>query len=271
VRQSGRARPPAAAEAQAAGPEAAAGRGTVTATAQGDLAPVGAGTQPRRRAATPLARRCPAPGLTRQAILRGHLDLILAAPAPANHLDRLTGPSRAHAAAGRQVDQVRIQQLLSGSDEVAAAYRRWLDQALREQAKTAVPLRSWDETAIDSAPVGWGNRDVPGLFCVCCGGNCSQVILADGFRGRLCARCVRRELAPAHGHLEYPGLLPGYPRKNSIEVRLTDGTTRRYGLGDASPFLVRGYWGERMGLTASAILSGEVRQPHMEISGSARR
>jgi hypothetical protein len=227
-----------AAEAQAAGPEAAAGRGTVMAAAQGDPAPAGAGTQ-AAQAATSLAARCPVPGLSRQVILRGHLDLILAAPAPANHLDCLTGPARDHAAAARQVDQVRILQLLFGCDEVAAAYRRWLDQALSEQAKTAVPLHSWDEIAIDSAPVGWGNRDVHGFLCVCCGGNCWQVILADGFPDRLCARCARRELAldpgqvwaprlpPAHGHLEFPGLLPGEPHENSIEVRLTDGTTRR--------------------------------------------
>ena len=275
-------RPRQDAAAAGAGQIAVSGPGSVMEAAQGELAPAGVGTQ-AAEAVRALSGRCPLPGLCRQVVLRGHLDRILAAPPPANHLDCLTGPDRDHAAADRQIDQVRILQLLYGCNEVAAAYRQWLDEALSEQAKTAAPLCSWDEIAIDSAPVGWGNRDVHGFLCERCGDTCWQVILADGFPDRLCARCVRRELAldpgqvwaprlpPAHGHLEYPGLLPGEPHENSIDVRLTDGTTARYGLGDASPFLVRSYWGERMDLTASAIVSGEAGRPHMEISGSTRR
>jgi hypothetical protein len=266
----------AAAAARAAVQQVPAARDAALADTRPELALLAARTQ---AAAEGPAR--PA-GMPRREIVGGHLARILAVPAPAIHLDYLTGPDRDHGAASRQVDQVRILQLLFGCDEVAAAYSQWLDGALSEQAKTAGRLRSWDEVALDSTPIGWGNRDVHGFLCARCGDSSWQVILAAGFPDRLCVRCAREldlepgqvwapRLPPAHGHLEYPGRLPAEAHESSITVRLGDDTTRRYELGDATAFLVHSDWGDRMGMTAAGTVSGEADRPRMEISGSTRR
>jgi hypothetical protein len=235
---------------------------------------------PSTRAAESGARH-PEPGpaacLSRREVVRGHLNRILATPAPANHADHRCDPHRDHSAASRQLAQVRILQMLFGPDEVAAVYQQWLDVALREQEKTAEPLRSWDEIAIDSAPVGWPQRDVHGFLCACCTECFWQVITVGDILERLCGRCARRELdmepgqvwaprlPPADAHIAYPGLLPGERRENTIEASLTDGSTRRYGLGDARAFLASRNW---MDLDARGTLSGLADQPRMEVTGS---
>jgi hypothetical protein len=56
--------------------------------------------------------------------------------------DHLRDPHRDRSAAFRQLDQAHVLHMLFDRDEVAAAYCQWLDGFLREQAKTAVPLRS---------------------------------------------------------------------------------------------------------------------------------
>lgn len=263
-----------------AGPAAAASAAPQDHDAAAALpAPVArAGEVPQLSAVT----STPAAGPSRQVLLRRHLDRILASPPPANHSDHRQMAdygTRDHAAAFRQLDQVRILQLLHGCDEVAAVYCEWLGTALREQAKTARPLQAWDELALDSAPIGW-DRDRHGFLCWCCGDAFWQVIPV-GDSDRLCGRCARRELnlkpgqvwAPrlpaADGHIASPGLLPGEPFENEIELPLSDGTSRRYGLGDAGPFLLPDGW---MNLTADRYLaSGEADRPRMEITGSTAR
>jgi hypothetical protein len=59
------------------------------------------------------------------------------------------------------------------------------------------------------------------------------------------------------------------PYENTVEVGLTDGTTRRYGLGDASAFLLPGDW---MDLTETRRSpGGNVGRPRLEITGSTGR
>jgi hypothetical protein len=224
----------------------------------------------------PPAGPCPPAAPTRRQVVRGHLDRVLAVPVPANHADRRRGPDRDRSGEGRQLDQVRVLQMLFGHDDVAAAYQQWLDAALGEQAKTARPLGSWDEIAIDSAPIGWPQRDVHGFLCVCCCECFWQVITVGDILERLCGRCARRELhmepgqvwaprlPPADGHIACPGLLPGEPRQATIEATLTDGSTRRYGLGDASAFLASRW----LGLDATGALSGPADLPRMQVTGS---
>lgn len=219
--------------------------------------------------------------LSRRDLLRGHLDRILAFPPPASHLDHrrmAEDGTRDHTAEIRQIDQVRILQLLHGRDEVAAVYREWLDAFLREQATTAVPLNSWDEVPLDSAPIGW-DRDVHGFLCWI--GGCdfsSWQVIPVGGADRMCKRCARRtenlapadvwmpKLPPAHGHIEYPGLLAGEPHENTIDLALSGGGQRSYGTGDANPFLLPGGWMELTVATGTA--RGAADTPHMEITGS---
>jgi hypothetical protein len=222
-----------------------------------------------------------AAGVSRRALVRGYLGRILAVPPPANHCDHLrvaAHGTRNHAAEERQLAQVRILRRLYGRDELAAAYAEWLYADLAEQAKAARPLRSWDDVPLDGAPIGW-NRDVHGFLCpiACCDFSYWQVISVAG-RERMCAGCARRverltpdqvwqpKLPPAHHHLACPGLLPGEPAENEIVAGLSDGSERRYGAGDAYPFLLADGW---MGLAAAFYrLSGDPGRPRLEITGA---
>ena len=244
--------------------------------AEARLAALASVPRPAAETAEPPARQTsPRPAvLSRREAVRGHLDRILAAPAPANHADHLRGQRRDHAAASRQIDQVRILQMLYSNEDVAAVYCQWLDEALAEQAKTAERLRSWDETAVDSAPIGW-NADWHGFLCPCCGEAEWRIVSAKDAE-RLCTRCARRELGlepgqvwaprlpPAHAHIAWPG----GEREHTITATLADGGKRDYAAGDASMLLASHSW---MGLEAAGDLAGAADRPRFEFTGSTGR
>lgn len=238
----------------------------------------------RSSAASPAktaAPRPPAPTApekpARREIIRKHLDRILATPAPANHSDHLRDRENYDGtAASRQLEQVRILQMLHGHDEVAIVYQQWLDNTLAGQAKTAEPLRSWNEIAIDAAPIGWGQRDRHGFLCLRCGECDWQVVTIGDIEERLCGRCAREmhmepgkvwapRTPPAEGHIACPGLLPDEPHENSIDASLADDGTRNYPVGDANAFIVDHHW---MGMDTSGHLAGSADRPRMEITGS---
>lgn len=94
-----------AAAAQPAVQQVPAASGAPRADTQHELALLAAGTQAAAEILAPPADRRLAAGMPRREIVRGHLARILALPAPASHLDYLTGPDRDRGAASRQVDQ----------------------------------------------------------------------------------------------------------------------------------------------------------------------
>lgn len=243
----------------------------------------------RRRGIDPTDRSAmPTTALSRRAILRGHLNRILAYPPPTNHKENIqlneAGVTDRAKAVSRQIDQVRILQLLHGRDEVAAAYSDWLDDNLREQVKTAKPLRSWNEVHLDIAPIPRWRRDRHGFLCwvsAGCDESFWQLLPVGGGSGdRMCKHCARAEnlspgevweprLPAAHDALAYRGLMPEEAHENEITLKLTDGTDRSYGLGDTNAFLFAEGW---MGLVVDQHqVNGTSEAPHMEIIGKTTK
>lgn len=141
------------------------------------------------------------PRPARNVVIRGHLGRILTAPAPANLRDRLDPDYvRGVGAENWQLEQILILQMVYSPDAVARVYMRWVDDSVRAQRKTAVPLASWDEVAVSSSPIGW-ERDNHGFLCHVCGECTWQLCSMTDDIERLCGRCARRELRCAPGEV----------------------------------------------------------------------
>lgn len=220
----------------------------------------------------------------RRAVIRDHLDRILATPRPANHADHLRmerDHTRDHAAERRQLRRVDLLQMLYGRVEVAAAYHDWLTAELRRQQPTAQPLQSWDDLAFDLAPLPRWDRDRYGFQCWigCCDSSFWQVVPIHGTDG-MCETCARTtehlqphqvwapKLPPAHGQLVHPGPPVDEPHTGpAIGSLLTDGTTREHQLGDA---VIPICYHDLIGLqpTTHYAVTGPAATPRLRVTGA---
>ncbi|GIJ28264.1 hypothetical protein Vqi01_34260 [Micromonospora qiuiae] len=201
-------------------------------------------------------------GMTAAAVARPglleRLDEILRAAPMRNHADDLAARDRGdhdHGAALRQLDQAELLILLYNPVRVGAAYADWLKRELAEQAKTAEPLTSWNQTHLTISPLPRWNRDRLGFLCAvgCCDDGFWQVceMGSSDSTSLMCVGCARKyeklqpsdvwapRTPPAHGKLVHPGILGDEPCDNTMG--LTGSTDREWLLGEANAFLV-GDW-----------------------------
>lgn len=227
---------------------------------------------------------------SRQAAIRELLDRILASPAPTNHQDDLRADTYDQAATTRQFDRVEILLMLHGRDEVASAYHRWVEDNARAQAATTAPIASWNELALDTAPLGRWRSDRHGFLCYVCGESFWQVSIKNqsDLTCRACARIfagdhpkehvdepmwsisdvIPLRLPAAHSRLAFAGYDLDAEPENIMGMVDNDGVERRYGLGDANAFLVPEGW---MGMETERWVEGTFDRPTMIVTGFTPR